>query len=326
MRSSDAKKFDPQNALHKAMGYSPDKKAPAGPFWVEGEKSPYQVHDITHFPDWRNIIVWDAYFNNMTAGLMIISVICWAFGPVVFSRLMPFALTLALILVCVDFVLLICDLGDSWRFSHSMRVLHFTSPLSVGVWGLACYATCLGIAVVLYWIGIASNSAGMHGLSRLLVLVARPFTVLSFIGAVVVICYKGVVFSCTSQPGVKKARWLSPFMVADALLLGLASYTILAVFIFGMRAGMWLILPLYILLVARCVSFGLIWLDVRARARKIYSKAGNTITMLVVLAFGGAVPAICALPGAWGLLLAALLVLLCGIWERYWLIGLARHC
>ena len=158
MRSSDAKKFDPQNALHKAMGYSPDKKAPAGPFWVEGEKSPYQVHDITHFPDWRNIIVWDAYFNNMTAGLMIISVICWAFGPVVFSRLMPFALTLALILVCVDFVLLICDLGDSWRFSHSMRVLHFTSPLSVGVWGLACYATCLGIAVVLYWLEIGRAS------------------------------------------------------------------------------------------------------------------------------------------------------------------------
>lgn len=325
MSASETKKIDPQKAWHKALGRSPAENEAGSALWVEGQKSPYQLHDLTHFPDWRNIVVWDAYFNNMTAGLMIISAICWAFGPVVFARLMPFALTLALILVCIDFVLLICDLGDSRRFFHAMRVLHFTSPLSVGVWGLACYATCLGIAVVLYWCGIASMSAGLHGLSKLLLLVARPFTVLSFIGAVVVICYKGVVFSCTSQPGVKNARWLSPFMVADALLLGLSAYTILAIFNFGMRAGTWLILPLYILLVARCVAFGLLWLDARTRARKIYSKSGNTLTMLVVLAAGGAIPAICALFGAWGLLLSSLLALLCGIWERYWLIGLVRH-
>lgn len=312
--------------MYKAMGVMSPQNCGNEVFWAKGNKSPYQMHDITHFPDWRNIIVWDAFFNNMTAGLMIISAIFWAFGPVVFSRLMPFALTLALIVVCIDFALLICDLGDSWRFSHALRVLHFTSPLSVGVWGLACYATCLGIAVVLYWAGIACMSAHYNGATKIFLLVARPFTVLSFIGAVVVICYKGVVFSCTSQPGVKRARWLSPFMVADALLLGLGAYTFLAIFQYGMRAGIWLILPYCILLVARCAAFALVWMDVRKRAHKIYSETGIRLSMLVVFVAGGAIPAICVFLGPWGILICALLVLLCGIWERYWLIGLARHC
>lgn len=321
--NSENAAFDAGERLHKALGYGGVKDSP-GAAWAEGDKSPYQKHDLTHFPDWRNLIVWDAFFNNMTSGLMIMAAIFWAFGPPVFTFAMPAALTFALIIVCVDFGLLIADLGDSWRFSHAMRVLHFTSPLSVGVWGLSSYAVCLGIAVVLYWLGIACIANFVDGLGRVLLLVARPFTVLAFIGAVVVICYKGVVFSCTSQPGVKNARWLSPFMVADALLLGLAVYTLLAVCMFGMQAGIWLILPYYILLVARCVAFGLLWLDVRERARKTYSNEGNFWTGIAVLLGGGLLPAICVLLGGFGLIFAALLVILCGLLERYWIIGLAR--
>ncbi len=26
--------------------------------WVSGSLSPYQLHDITHRPDWENLIVW----------------------------------------------------------------------------------------------------------------------------------------------------------------------------------------------------------------------------------------------------------------------------
>ena len=39
--------------------------------WAEGHPSLYQGHDITHRPDWANIIVWDAFFNNLTAGFMV---------------------------------------------------------------------------------------------------------------------------------------------------------------------------------------------------------------------------------------------------------------
>ena len=124
--------------------------------WAEGHPSLYQGHDITHRPDWANIIVWDAFFNNLTAGFMVLTGIAWFAGPPLFAALLPFALTLALLIVIVDLVLLVFDLGDPPRFIHAMRVLHFTSPLSVGVWGLACYATCLGCAVGIYWLSVYS--------------------------------------------------------------------------------------------------------------------------------------------------------------------------
>ena len=41
--------------------------------WAEGHPSLYQGHDITHRPDWGNIIVWDAFFNNLTAGFMVLT-------------------------------------------------------------------------------------------------------------------------------------------------------------------------------------------------------------------------------------------------------------
>lgn len=122
--------------------------------WAEGHPSLYQGHDITHRPDWGNIIVWDAFFNNLTAGFMVLTGIAWFAGPPLFAAILPFALTLALLIVLVDLALLVFDLGDPPRFIHAMRILHFTSPLSVGVWGLACYATCLGCAVAVYWLSV----------------------------------------------------------------------------------------------------------------------------------------------------------------------------
>ena len=124
--------------------------------WAEGHPSLYQGHDITHRPDWGNIIVWDAFFNNLTAGFMVLTGIAWFAGPPLFAAILPFALTLALLIVLVDLALLVFDLGDPPRFIHAMRILHFTSPLSVGVWGLACYATCLGCAVAVYWLSVFS--------------------------------------------------------------------------------------------------------------------------------------------------------------------------
>ena len=67
--------------------------------WAEGHPSLYQGHDITHRPDWGNIIVWDAFFNNLTAGFMVLTGIAWFAGPPLFAAILPFALTLALLIV-----------------------------------------------------------------------------------------------------------------------------------------------------------------------------------------------------------------------------------
>ncbi len=289
--------------------------------WVKGNPSPYQLHDLTHFPDWRNLIVWDAFFNNLTSGLMIITVIAWAFGNEIFGALLPFALTLALALVCIDLGILVADLGDPWRFTHALRVLHFTSPLSVGVWGLTSYATCLGIAVVLYWLSWAAVGTTLESIC---VLVARPFTVLAFIGAVVVICYKGVVFSCSSQPGVSKARWLTSFLVSDSLLMGLGAYMILAAMLGAFVSAPWLILPLFILVIARSVAYGLLWADVKERARKRFAHDLNLGLAIMVLGVGGILPLILAFFGPAAQACAGVLVLATGAAERYWFIGLTH--
>ena len=94
--------------------------------WVEGEPSAYQQHDTVHFPDWKNIIVWDLFFNNLTAGFMFVTMITWLTAPTLFGPVMPIALTLAFFIVLFDLLLLVADLGDHVRFIHAMRVLHPT--------------------------------------------------------------------------------------------------------------------------------------------------------------------------------------------------------
>lgn len=104
--------------------------------WAEGHPSLYQGHDITHRPDWANIIVWDAFFNNLTAGFMVLTGIAWFAGPPLFAALLPFALTLALLIVIVDLVLLVFDLGDpprsSTRCACCISLLRF--PWVFGAW------------------------------------------------------------------------------------------------------------------------------------------------------------------------------------------------
>ncbi len=290
--------------------------------WASNYPSPYEGHDLTHRPDWANIIVWDAFFNNLTAGFMVFTTVAWFLGGHVFSNLLPFALTLALIIVLIDLALLVFDLGDPPRFIHAMRVLHFKSPLSVGVWGLACYSSCLGAAVAIYWLTYLFGSGGpvIHIYAGVLM---RLFTVLAFIGALVVICYKGVAFSCTSQPGVKDARWLTSFMVSDALLMGCGLYAVMAFALGSWTVWAQLLVPMLILLCARCVAFALMYLETRERAKLVYHSETGLLLVMVYL-IGGLGAAALAFFGPSCMAISGVLVLLTGIFERYWRIGLTK--
>lgn len=289
------------------------------PAWDQNAPSPYQGRDLTHFPDWHNLIVWDAFFNNLTAGLMLVTALAWLTGPPAFTMLLPVAMTVALSLVILDLCLLIFDLGDPWRFAHAMRVMHPTSPLSVGVWGLAAYATFLGVATVLTWLMVFMDGGG--ALHFFILTFMRLFMALAIMGAMVVICYKGVVFSCSSQPGVRDARWLTTFMVADSLLMGFALYILLAIaFSFNVIP---LIVPFITLIIFRCIGFCLLWQNVKKRARIIYNME-NEVVGWTVFGFAGILTVILPFCGAIAFAIAAALILICGMLERYWLIGLAR--
>lgn len=291
--------------------------------WINTAPTPYQLRDATHFPDWHGLIVLDAFFNNLTSGLMLASALAWAAGGALFGGLMPFAMTLALAILVFDLGLLVADLGDPLRFFHALRVMRPTSPLSVGVWGLTAYGTFLGIATALSWLLFAlpdMGSLGLHILGALM----RLCVIIAVISAIVVICYKGVVFSCTSQPGLCDARWLPPFMVADSLLMGLSILLALAVMLAPLpTAAIQLILPIIILTCVRCAAFGLLWQNVKNRARQVYGKE-NLYIAVIVYGLGGILPLILLFLGQFAMFLAVILLLCAGLFERNWVIGLPR--
>ena len=294
--------------------------------WVSGSLSPYQLHDITHRPDWENLIVWDAYLNNMTSGFMVITGLAWMAGPGYFTALLPWAITVALAIVVVDLILLIFDLGDPFRFTNAMRVMRFTSPLSVGVWGLASYATCVGFAVGLYWLSYISahTTDFLNPYIDILDMLTRMFVILAFLGALVVICYKGVAFSCTSQPGVKNARWLTSFMVADAMLMGLGVYSIMVAILQAPEAIAYLMLPTLILIIARCIAFYLLSLDLNPRAKLTNSKMENFWVKFSVYILGGVIAFGCCFIGPFGVTVAGVIALVVGLIERYWIISTTK--
>ena len=74
---------------------------------------------------------------------MFVTMLAWLVKPAVFGPVMPFALTLAFFIVLFDLLLLVIDLGDHVPFLHAMRVMHPTSPLSVGVVSLIFYTVML---------------------------------------------------------------------------------------------------------------------------------------------------------------------------------------
>ena len=124
--------------------------------------------------------------------------------------------------------------------------------------GLIFYSIMLFIALAIYWITVALLAT--IGLPPEVVVVLdvlfRLFAVLALIAACVVICYKGVVFSCTSQPGLKKARWLTCWVASDALTMGMGLLIVLSL-VFGQIAAVEaLIIPFIALIVFR-------WLHLR---------------------------------------------------------------
>ena len=294
--------------------------------WVEDQPSAYQQHDIVHFPDWKNIIVWDLFFNNLTAGFMFVTMITWLAAPALFGPVMPIALTLAFFIVLFDLLLLVADLGDHVRFLHAMRVLHPTSPLSVGVVGLICYSILLFIALAIYWVTFALLAT--IGLPSEVVIVLdvlfRLFAILALIAACVVICYKGVVFSCTSQPGLKRARWLTCWVACDALTMGMGLLIALS-FALGQIAPIEALgIPFIALIVLRCLTYALVWMNIHERAALMYSKGILILNAVVVYGIAG----ICAIAacffGPLGIVAAGLICLLAGVWERYWVIFVAH--
>ncbi len=312
--------------------------------WITGGVSPYELHDITRRPNWRNIIVWDAYFNNLAAGMMVITGVLWLAGPKLFTILLPWALSIAMILLAIDLLVLIFDLGDPFRFTNSLRLFKFLSPLSLGVWALSSMAFFLSIALFFVWLAfISAHTNGfLEPIIEYVDEISKISIAMALISAGWVICYKGTVFSCTSQPGIKNARWLTSYMVSDALVMGMGVYAILmyayglinltdltgidALFDFVAFQYMeLLVFPTVFLIGVRTVTLWLLWLDLKPRAVLVYSGFYNFCVRWYVYLIAGLLCMVACFVGPLGQFVTALLNLIGGMWIRYWIIGMTKR-
>lgn len=187
---------------------------------------PYADRDVTKPPDWHGLVVWDLVFNALATGLFLAAAPAELVNPARFGPVCAWAYPLALVLLSVDLLCLVLDLGDPLRFHHMLRVFKPSSPMSLGTWCLTAYSLPLTLIVAVdlaLWLGWlpADSDAVAWGRTALLVL-GLP----AAFGSAM---YKGVLFSTTSQPGWKDARWLGAYHTTSAVMLGAAVLLFLAV-------------------------------------------------------------------------------------------------
>jgi len=217
--------------------------------------SGYATGPVTKAPNWHRLVILDVLFNNLTTGLFLIA----AFGelalPEVFTAVATAAYPIALVLLFADLLCLVVDLGDPLRFHHMLRVFKPSSPMSLGTWCLTVYALPLTALVA---INLLLGGGMVLAWSRRLAVIAG---LLPALGAAV---YKGVLFSTSSQPGWKDARWLGGYLINSAFVLGCAELLALSVLMAQERAVTLLRPALVLLLLLNMVPLGLLLADVRA--------------------------------------------------------------
>jgi hypothetical protein len=279
--------------------------------------SPYSSDVITKTPDWAGPTAWDIWFNNLSIGTFLVAVTGALLAPAAFGALARYALPLALVFLVIDLVLLVAGLGDPFRFHHMLRVFKPSSPMSFGTWALSLYGVLLGIAsvaAVLSW----PLFAGLHGWSlwRAIEFVGKSAAVLAIVPAAGGVLYKGPLFSITSQPGWKDARWFGAYLANSGILLGCSAVLLMALIGGQERAVVLLVRAMLALLVLDFVFLALLYRDVAKVYRQRYGVNQRTFIPIAVLAVGIALPFL-LLAGNVLLAIPPALILAGGLASRY---------
>lgn len=269
------------------------------PSWSSAAPSDYANRELVHWPGWRNLIAWDVFLNNTTAGLAVVTMLGLWLAPATMSGLVVPGLAIAFAVLLADLVVLVADLGDPWRFVHMLRVVKPQSPMSVGVWALSSFGGLLAFTLAAAWFTGSSSLA------------TKASGALMVVPALGVLVYKGVLFSCTSQPGLRDARWLSAHLASSGLMLGAAVLTGVAVVVGSPAAGA--LRPVLAALIV-VAAFTLLALrrDVRTRFEARYAPPVRVVLQMGIASVGFVLPvallATTAHRGALGIAAAAVLV------------------
>ena len=193
---------------------------------VQAFEPGYSSQDVTKVPGWHGLVAWDLLFNNLTTGLFLFAAVGELASPGLLGPVAKVAYPVALVFLLTDLMMLVLDLGDPLRFHHMLRVFKPSSPMSLGTWSLTVYSLPLTLIVAIeaaQMLGLLPpGRSHWSGYARLAVV----FGLLPAFGS---LAYKGVLFSTSSQPGWKDARWLGGFMANSALMLGCAELLAISV-------------------------------------------------------------------------------------------------
>ena len=255
----------------------------------QGGHSGYENGPVTKVPGWHGIIAWDALLNGMATGLFLAAAISELAAPAVFMRAAKVAYPVALLLLLVDLVLLVLDLGDPLRFHHMLRVFKPSSPMSLGTWCLTIFSLPLTAAAVLSVLAILGWDFEW---ARLLAVILG---LLPGFGAA---AYKGVLLSTNAQPGWKDARWLGGYLTNSALLMGCGELLVLSALMRQTQAIAILRTAFIVLLVLNVIPLGLLFANLRTIHAQLYTRgqqwragaliaAGMLIPLWLMLLNGG---------------------------------------
>jgi hypothetical protein len=260
-------------------------------------------------PGWHSLVAWDILCNNLSSGLFLVAAIAELTDPARFTRVAIVAYPVALAFLIVDLVLLVVDLGDPARFHHMLRVFKLSSPMSLGVWSLSAFALLLTVAMVL---GFVPGDAPALEWARRVVLI------LGLVPALASATYKGVLFSTSSQPGWKDARWLGGFLASSALALGAAQLLLLSLLLGEAAAAALLRIALAVLLVLHLIPTGLLLAELRS-ASVDHRRSWLTSAAVVEVVGGTLLPLVLVLAGGnlFALVLAAVLIIVASLVFRF---------
>jgi Ni/Fe-hydrogenase subunit HybB-like protein len=267
-------------------------------------------------PDWHALIVWDILFNSLATGTFLIAAASEFAAPAAFAGVVKIAYAVAWCFLLADLACLVFDLGDPWRFHHMLRVCKPSSPMSLGTWSLTAYSLPLTL-IVLFSLLPASD---------LLLWLHRLAVAVGILPALAAFSYKGVLFSTTSQPGWREARWLGAYHATSSLVLGGAVLLLVAVLFEQESATEDLRLALGTLLVVSAIPVALLAADLYAVLNRADASQSWLLVLGIALGLGVAVPLLLLwLGGAVSLVMSSVLILLGGLIVRWAIVQLPHR-
>src|SRR5580658_8492105 len=244
-------------------------------------QSGYANLPITKVPSWDGMIAWDVLLNGMATGLFMAAAVSEFAAPAIFRPAAKVAYPVALVLLLVDLILLVFDLGDPLRFHHMLRVFKPGSPMSVGTWCLTIFSLPLTAAAGL---SLLAEFGMDFKWARMLAVVVG---LLPGFGAA---AYKGVLLSTNAQPGWKDARWLGGYLTNSALLMGCAELLVVSALMDQKQTTAILRSAFIALLVLNVIPLALLFWNLQPNHARLYTREQQWRVGTLIFATGTLIP------------------------------------